>query len=37
LFRVYTIQGRVKRRLIILEKILGSNQSNRDMILRNKK
>jgi len=37
LYKVYVIQGRVKRRLMVLEKILGSNQSNRDMILRNKK
>ena len=34
LYKVYVIQGRVKRRLMVLEKILGSNQSNRDMILR---
>jgi len=35
--RIYFIQDRVGRRLMILERIAGSNQSNRDMILRSKK
>ena len=35
--RLFTIQGRVKRRLITLEDICGSNESKRAMILKNKK
>ena len=35
--RLFTIQGRVKKRLITLESICGSSESKRAMILKNKK